>query len=206
MTERKFSNPLYLDTASSPRAEGDPVVKSKDIENRNGLAENQFIFTIDKLKNLNYMVTSCNIPGLNLGEAIFATPTTDVKTPGDKLVFEPLIVRYKVDERLENFLELQRWIRGLAFSSSHLEFERLQKGWHNRVLLDASISIPTNDLAFEMIRVHYKNCFPTAMEGIEFNSEGGEMQITATVTFSYSDYDIYVIPEGEDIGSEKLVI
>lgn len=208
MSSRKFANPLHVDSASSPVAPSgkDPVVRNRVVENRNYLADNQFTFSIDKLEHLNFMVTSANVPGLNFGEIVYQTPLTDVKIPGDKLIFEPLIVRYKIDERLENFLELQRWIRGLAFATSHLEFDALSKGWGDRVTLDASISIPTNDMAFESVRVHYQNCFPTAMEGFELSAEGGTLEITSTVTFDYTDYHIYVVPEGCDPGDETRVI
>ena len=52
----------------------------------------------------------------------------DIPTPGDKVDFGDLTLRFLVDEDLKNFMEIQKWIRGLGFPESTQEFRDLQKG------------------------------------------------------------------------------
>ena len=187
-----------MHAASSPVRDGDPVTNRTELlVNRNGLQDNQFVFTIQTLEHLPYFVTSVNVPGLNIGDAILSTPLKDVGIPGDKIVFEPLIMRYKVDERLECFLELQRWMRGLGFSESHRENDALRRGWSGRETLDCGISIPTNPTNHEGLYVHFRDCWPTAMEGLEFDAGSGQSELVSTATFSYTTYDIYSVPDGQ---------
>lgn len=190
---RTFSLPGHLDNASSPHNQGDSLTHAKTID-ENSLLDNRFLFQIDKLKQVNFNTISCNIPGLSIGEILRSTPLVDIKEPGDKLNFEPLVIRYKVDGDLENFLILQRWIRGLGFSEGHHEHQNL-----NVKKLDASISIPLADNCGEKLRIHFKDCYPMALEGLDFDSSSEGIQLQSTATFSYSTYDIYTIPEGEEI-------
>ena len=50
----------------------------------------KFKFSINKLPLVEYFTTSCNLPGINLGEAIFPTPLKQIPIMGDELTFEIL--------------------------------------------------------------------------------------------------------------------
>ena len=50
----------------------------------------------------------------------------DLPIPGDKMEFEDLNVRFLVDENLENYMEIQNWMRGLGFPESFQEIYDLQ--------------------------------------------------------------------------------
>lgn len=196
--KRKFPEPLHLGAASSPVRSGHSVASSpKDLlANRNDMRNNRFVFTAAGMPQLPYFVTSANVPGLNLGEFRVPTPLTDYPMPGDKIMFEPLVVRYKVDERLETFLGLQRWMRGLAFPEGHAEHaamtEHMPKG-----TMDCGLSFRTNLGDLEAFFVHFKNCWPTALEGVDFDVGDGQVPVTSTATLVYSTYDIYAVPDGE---------
>jgi hypothetical protein len=61
---------------------------------------------------------SANIPGMTLGIANQPTYLKDIPTPGDKIEFDDFTIRFLVDENLENYMEIQNWIRGLGFPES----------------------------------------------------------------------------------------
>ena len=65
-------------------------------------APSQYRFSIIQLPKVQFFTTACNIPGVNMGDAIFPTPFTDVPVQGDKLTFDNLIISFIVDESLEN--------------------------------------------------------------------------------------------------------
>ena len=53
-----------------------------------------------------------------MGNATQPTYLKDLPIPGDKMEFEDLNVRFLVDENLENYMEIQNWMRGLGFPES----------------------------------------------------------------------------------------
>ena len=61
----------------------------------------QFKFSILKLPKVEYFCTAANIPGIELTGASQATSLKDIPIPGNKLNYEPLQMRFIVDENLE---------------------------------------------------------------------------------------------------------
>ena len=61
-----------------------------------------------------------------MGNAVQPTYLKDIPIPGDKMEFEDLSVRFLVDENLENYMEIQNWMRGLGFPESLQEIYDLQ--------------------------------------------------------------------------------
>lgn len=196
--KRKFALPLMQNAASSPiNLGGDPIVRPKEGPiNRNAARNSRFIFSCPRLRNFNMFVQGANIPGISLGEANQFTPFTDVPVPGDKLIFNPLIVRFVVDEDFENYLEIQRWMRGCAFPEGHNENDALLKGLRQKETADASLSIMTNGGAFEAARVHFVGIWPTALEDLDLASSGMDNEIQSTVTWRYAFYRVETFPEG----------
>ena len=86
-----------------------------------------FKFEVDKLPNVNFFCQSARLPGLTLGEATQPNPFRDIPTPGDKILFEELTIRFVVDEELENWLEMKEWIFGLGYPNSTDEYNELSK-------------------------------------------------------------------------------
>ena len=76
----------------------------------------QFKFSIVQLPKVEFFTTACNLPSITLADAIFPTPFTDVPVQGDKLTFDNLIISFIVDESLENYIQLQKWLFGIGFS------------------------------------------------------------------------------------------
>ena len=96
------------------------------IENRNFLAPTGFKFNLKRSPKVAFFCNEANIPDLNLGVAIQPNYLRDIPTPGDKIDFGDLSLRFLVDENLENFMEIQNWIRGLGYPESVQEFRDLE--------------------------------------------------------------------------------
>ena len=64
---------------------------------------------------ISFFGNSINIPAISMGNATQPTYLKDLPIPGDKMEFEDLNVRFLVDENLENYMEIQNWMRGLGF-------------------------------------------------------------------------------------------
>ena len=86
----------------------------------------QFKFSILKLPKVEYFCTSVNIPGIELESGgTQGTMLKNIPLPGAKLTYEPLQMRFIVDENLENFQEIHGWLVGLGFPRNHTEFQNL---------------------------------------------------------------------------------
>ena len=96
------------------------------IENRNFLAPTGFKFQLNRTPKVTYFGNAVNIPAIDLGVAEQPTYLRDIPLPGDKLQFADLSLRFLVDESLENYMEIQNWMRGLGYPDSISEFAELK--------------------------------------------------------------------------------
>ena len=99
----------------------------RQIKNRNFLAPTGFKLVLNRSPKVAFFSNAANLPGITLGEATQPTYLKDIPTPGDKIVFDDLNIRFMVDEDLKNYMELQNWIRGLGFPESVQEIWDLQE-------------------------------------------------------------------------------
>jgi hypothetical protein len=104
-----------------------PYLKpNRQIENRNFLQPTQFLFTISRTPKVAFYSNTSNIPAMNLGIADYNTPLRDIPEPGDKLTFEDFNLRFLVDENLENYMEIYRWMKGLGYPEDLQQIYNLQ--------------------------------------------------------------------------------
>ena len=101
--------------------------RDSQIENRNFLAPVGFKFSLKRSPGVAFMCNQANIPDINLGQAVQPTYLRDIPTPGDKVDFGDLTLRFLVDEDLKNFMEIQNWIRGLGYPESLKQFDELEE-------------------------------------------------------------------------------
>ena len=104
----------------------DPIRTSRQIENRNFLSPNGFRFALRRSPQVAFFCNQANIPDMTLGVTEQATYLKNIPVPGDKIEFGDLNLRFLVDEDLGNYMEIQKWIRGLGFPESLDEFEKLE--------------------------------------------------------------------------------
>ena len=139
-----------------------------------------------KLPNVNFFWQSANLPGLTLGEAIQVNPLRDIPTPGDKVQFEELQLRFIVDEELENWLEMYNWLKGLGFPDTF--DQSLTKS--DLRFSDATLMILTSNKNGQH-RVSFKDAFPLTLSGVQMDSSVGDIDyVTADATFAYTTYTV----------------
>lgn len=177
----------------------------KQIQNRNFLQPTGFKFTLERSPKVAFFCQSANIPGMTLGIAAQPSYLRDIPTPGDKIEFEDLNLRFMVDEDLENYMELYTWIRGLGFPESRQEIFDLQterkrkyqdKGRPARdikgmdIYSDGTLMVlnSTQNLEF---KVNFEGLFPYSLSTIQFDATDTEIEyFTADVTFKYTIFHI----------------
>jgi hypothetical protein len=169
------------------------------IENRNFLAPTGFQFNLKRSPKVAFFCNEANIPDLNLGVAIQPNYLRDIPTPGDKIDFGDLSLRFLVDENLENYMEIQNWIRGLGYPESVQEFrdlaaESIVKGSYvkdrQNIYSDGTLQILGNNLVAKF-NVNFKDLFPISLTTLTFDATDTDIQyFTANVDFKYTSYTL----------------
>ena len=168
---------------------------SNQPENFNYFNPIGFKFEVDKLPNVNFFCQSATLPGLTLGEATAPNPFRDIPTPGDKILFEELQIRFVVDEELQNWLEIKDWIFGLGYPNELEEsavLSRKNKGlkpFGDRYSDAVLMMLTSNKNA--QVKGSFQNLWPVTLTGIQLDSSVAEVDyITADATFAYTIYTV----------------
>ena len=83
------------------------------IQNRNFLSPIGFQFTLEKYKKVSFFSNALRIPDISLGTTIQQTRFKAIEVPGDQVQYGDFSLRFLVDENLENYILIHRWILSL---------------------------------------------------------------------------------------------
>lgn len=181
--------------------------RPSQIENRNFLSPTGFKFVLKRSPKVAFFCNQANIPDITLGIANQPSYLKDIPTPGDKIEFGDLSLRFLVDENLENYMEIQNWIRGLGYPESMDEFTRLESeaviqpnyiGKGDNIYSDGTLQILSSNLIANF-QVFFKDLFPYSLSTITFDATQTDIQyFTADVSFKYTIYTL------TDLGGNPL--
>ena len=170
-----------------------PNLFDRQIKNRNFLSPAGFKFTLQKAPKVDFFSKSVSLPNITLGAAIQSTYLRDIPVPGDKLQYGDLDVEFFIDENLENYLQIERWMRALGFPESLREGISLDP--QETDLLNAARSdgtILVYNSSFNVIaKVDFKDMFPTSLTPVPFSADVTDINyIVATATFKYTIFNV----------------
>ena len=166
------------------------------VKNKNFLSPTGFKFVLNRAPKVVFFSNSASIPGLNLGVAIQPGYLKDIPQPGDKLEFGDLTLRFLVDEDLENYLEIQHWLRGLGFPDTLKEIYDWQKSNPNapsgplNMTCDGTLNVLSSSNV-PNFKVKFLDMFPVSLSELDFDATDSDIDyLTANVTFKYTIYNI----------------
>ena len=161
--------------------------------NKNFLSPLNFRFQIKKAPHINFFVQKVNIPEISIKTPVSTNPFVDIPYPGDHLEYGSLNITFKVDEDLQNYLELHNWLRAFGKPEDFSEYQELASinqwtgdGIYSDIslLVLASTHMPNYDIVFA-------DAFPTSLTGINFNTIDTDVRyIEASATFKYTYFTI----------------
>jgi len=172
---------------------------ANQIQNRNFLSPVGFKFTLNRAPKVAFFSNAANIPGMTLGVAVQPSYLKDIDTPGDKIQFDDFTLRFLVDENLENYMEIQNWIRGLGYPESLKEIY----DWQNQkkyvdttdsklmnIYSDGTLTILTSSQV-PNFKIKFKDLWPYSLSTLNFDATADDIQyFTADVSFKYTIYNI----------------
>ena len=164
-------------------------------ENLNPLSPNGFMFSVERIPEVQYFCQTVDLPEISFANNTIATPFVDYPLPGEKLQFGNLNVEFLVDSTFANYTALFNWMQGLGFPESWDQYraEVAKDKFPVRsepALSDASLSIlnASNNTAKV---ITFKDCFPINLGSITFTSNTQDVQyIVGKATFLYSTYSL----------------
>ena len=184
------------------RQEKDPNKKSfsNQILNRNFLAPTGFKFTVSRAPKIAYFGNRVNVPSLTLGIAEQSTYLRNIPRPGTEVSFEDLTLTFLVDEGLENYMEIQKWIRGIGYPESLDQIYDFQKDDSHTIkakhseeinlFSDATLTILDN-VNLPKFKVIFDGLFPYSLSTLAFDATQTYLEyFTAEVSFKYNIYNI----------------
>ena len=169
------------------------------LSNRNFLSPVGFKFSLKRAPGVAFFCNQANIPSLDLGIAEQPTWLKNIDVPGDKIQFGDLDLRFLVDEDLVNYMELQRWIRGLGYPEDMDEFRKLEgeavmpSNFGNagdQIYSDGTLQILSSNLvpAFQVV---FTDLFPYTLSTVMFDATDTDIEyFTADVSFKYTIYNL----------------
>ena len=169
--------------------------------NRNFLSPVGFKFKLQKAPKVDFFANSANIPSITLGSAIMSRYGKNIDIPGDKMNFEDFNLRFLVDENLQNYMEIQNWMRGLGFPYSLEQYDDLQESANNDKIpglararfyeeSDGTLQI-LNSNYVTSAQVLYYGMYPTYLSTLQFDATDEDIRyFTAEVNFKYTYYKI----------------
>ena len=175
----------------------------------------KFAFKIMKLPTVEFFITQANIPGVNLGEAIFPTPLKQIPTQGDELTFDNLEISFLVDEILTNYRELHQWLVGIGFPKARSQFSSFKSEnsdafpTNNQVkgettstgvatgtqamYGDATLTVMTSKNN-PIMEVRFSDLYPVSLSALQFDQQLTDTTyLTASCTFTYKLYEMFTI-------------
>jgi len=154
----------------------------------------QFRFQIARLPNVEYFIVAANVPQVSLsGEAEINTPFKTFYNAGDTLEYEDLVVKFLVNESLENWEEIYNWIAGIGFPKSREQYATMSAESEQNpqnIFSEATLTILTNKNN-PLLQITYKNVYPSSLTGLEYDVQQSDtISLSATVNFKFSDIEL----------------
>jgi hypothetical protein len=147
-------------------------------DNINNLSSVQFKFDIKRLPDTSYFLQTAMLPGMDMDAPQVGSPRRNRNVTGSQIEFDPLVITFIVDEDMNNYLEIYRWMMFMMRNDD----ERQNYS-------DASLHILTGQMNSKMV-ARFVNIFPTSLTELNFGTNDDDnITMVCTATFNYTYFD-----------------
>ena len=166
--------------------------------NLNYLSPVNFDLQINKLPRTRYFCVGATLPAISMSESEQGTSLAIAAyLPGDKLTFDPLGVRFIVDEDMTNYQEIYNWLiqlgpgydtddyKSLVGSSITTTGEDTRSGDYTKMYSDAILIVNTSSNN-PNIEFTFEDCWPTNLGQLTFATDATDVSyIVVDLTLRY---------------------
>ena len=170
-----------------------PTALSKVPENPNFLSQGGFRLVVKRLPNVNFFATKVNIPTISIQPTAQPNPFVVIPHSGEHIDYDELNITFKIDENLQNYLEIHNWIKALGFPDNFRQYRELKgtdQFFGEGLKSEISIFILTShrNANYEVI---FRDAFPVSLSGFELDSTLDDVDyLDSTTIFKYTSYKI----------------
>jgi len=168
---------------------------ANQIQNRNFLTPVGFKFTLGKYPKVDFLSMSANIPDISLATQIQPSYLKDIDVPGEKISYGDFSLTFLVDESMENYSILHKWIKRLGFAQTTEDYQKLitdSDGQRDpkEAFSDGTLQILSSNFQ-PIVKVKFIDLFPIALSSLTFDVSETDIQyFTAEVSFRYTIYEL----------------
>jgi hypothetical protein len=159
------------------------------------LSPNGFLFSIQKLPQLNFFAQSVNLPGITLGSPEFGNPFQVQPIPGETLTYDQLTVQFLVDENMENYQAIYNWIIALGFPNDYEQYTSFVNAETRGAVAELAANYSDASLVIlsgnnQVVKtVQFIDLFPIAIDSLQFSGTNTDVQyLVGNATFRYGYY------------------
>ena len=141
-------------------------------ENKNFLSPLNFRFQIKKAPHVNFFIQKVNIPAINIPDVVTPNPFVRIPFSGEHITYQDLNITFKVDEDLQNYLEIHNWIKALGKPQNFDQYKAIEekKSWTgDGIFSDISLLVLSN-IKHPIYDITYADAFPVSLTGANFSS------------------------------------
>jgi hypothetical protein len=163
-----------------------------DIANKNFLSPLNFKFIMKRAPHVNFFIQKVTIPSIQVSPTVASNPFIAIPYSGEHLEFGELMISFKVDENLQNYMEIQNWLRGSGKQSFEQYKDLSEKPAISGESLKSEISLTVLSSAkrpnYEVV---FEDAFPISISELTFNTLDETVDyLEAEATFKYTKYEI----------------
>ena len=161
--------------------------------NRNFLSPLNFKFQIKKAPHVNFFIQKVNLPSISIPPPQPNNPFVKTPIPGEHINFGDLKITFKVDEDLQNYMEIRNWLVALGKPENFEQYKEIQDKpitSGDGIYSDISLIIlsSTKMANYEVV---YVDAFPIDLSEVVFNTTDTDVNyIEASAIFKYTYYTI----------------
>lgn len=150
-----------------------------DITNFSLLSPNKFRVVLSIFPDIAFWAQAVTLPTITITNNRVGTNKQYVmKTPGDTVEYDDLIIRFLIDEDIKGYKILKQWQEDMAGSEIP-----------NKRFSDLQIQLLTNNSNINHT-FKFKDTWPTMLGSVFLDTTQGEDALTSDVNFAYSTFTI----------------
>jgi len=159
----------------------------------NFLQNSSFQMSIPRFPNVQFFGQGFQIPEVSLDATGIETPFAKLNVAGDKMVYGPMVVNFIVDEMMNNYEEILKWIQSISFHTSYDDFTNYpEKGQRVQLLGEQDITITILNAKNNPIRDFiFYNAIPVSLSGVKMETTKTDQTYQyAAAVFEYDTFDL----------------
>lgn len=150
----------------------------------NFLQTNEFVISIEKLPDVVLTSQKVDLPSVSVAQVTRSSPFNSIHELGDKLEYSELSITFMLQESLNNYLEIFKWMKSITFP------ERFEQYGSDKLFSDMSVVLKSSHKN-PSHRFDFYNCFPTSLSNISLDVASDSIDYPeCTVSFSYDYFEI----------------